>query len=147
MAVSRETLTIVGVGIALAGIIFASNGHLGDRIDRLDGGIDRLESRIDQLDVRLAAVGKETARIIGLPEGIGVTGYTVPSNRRNIQKSTLGGRLDIRARHSRVTSRHSRVTSRHSRESGNPFRSTSPETRALKSPASNRAPPEDDGEA
>ena len=33
MAVSQETLTIIGVGIALAGIIFVSNGQIGDRID------------------------------------------------------------------------------------------------------------------
>ena len=45
---------------------------------------------------------------------------------RNIQKSMLGARLCIRARHARTPFRHSR-------ESGNPFRSTSPETRVSKS--------------
>ena len=60
MAVSQETFTIIGVGIALAGIIFASNGRLGDRIDRVES--------------RLAAVEKETARTGGLLEGLGLTG-------------------------------------------------------------------------
>ena len=60
MAVSQETFTIIGVGIALAGIIFASNGRLGDRIDRVE--------------TRLAAVEKETARTGGLLEGLGLTG-------------------------------------------------------------------------
>ena len=73
MAVSQETLTIIGVGIALAGIIFASSGQLGDRIDRL-------ENRIDRMDVRLAAVEGETARIIGLLEGRDVTGLPLPSH-------------------------------------------------------------------
>ena len=59
MAVSQETFTIIGVGIALAGIIFASNGRLGDRIDRLE--------------TRLAAVEEETARNGGLLEGLGLT--------------------------------------------------------------------------
>ena len=81
MAVSQETLTIFGVGIALAGIIFASNGQLGDRIGRLEGSIDRLEGRIDRLDARLAVVERETGRIIGLLEGIGMTEYPLPSHR------------------------------------------------------------------
>lgn len=81
MAASQETLTIVGVGIALGGIIFAGNGQLGKRIERLDARIDRMENRIDRLDVRLAAVEKETARIIGLLEGIGIAGYSIPSHR------------------------------------------------------------------
>ena len=80
MAVSRETLTILGVGIALAGIIFAGNGQLGDRIERLESRIDRLEDRIDRMDIRLAAVERETARIIGLLEGRDVTGIPLPSH-------------------------------------------------------------------
>ena len=80
MAVSQETLAILGVGIALAGIIFTSNGQLGDRIDRLESRIDRLETRIDRLDVRLAAVERETARIIGLLEGRDITGLPLPSH-------------------------------------------------------------------
>ena len=94
MAVSQETLTILGVGIALAGIIFASNGQISDRIDRLDARLDRLETRIgrletrmdrleirvDRLDVRLAAVEKETARIIGFLEGSDITGLPLPSH-------------------------------------------------------------------
>ena len=73
MAVSQETLAILSVGIALAGIIFASNGQLGDRIDRL-------ENRIDRMDIRLAALERETARIIGLLEGRDITGLPLPSH-------------------------------------------------------------------
>ena len=76
MAVSQETLAILGVGIALAGIIFTSNGQLSARIDRLESRMDRLETRMDRLDVRLAAVEREAARIIGFLEGSDTTGHS-----------------------------------------------------------------------
>jgi predicted nuclease with TOPRIM domain len=111
LAVSQETLTIIGVGIALAGIIFASNGQLGDRIDRLDARLDRLEirigrletligrietrmdqleTRVDHLDVRLAAVEKETARVIGFLEGSDVTGHSSSSHRSSAEGEDVG---------------------------------------------------------
>lgn len=90
MAVSQETLAILGVGIALAGIIFASNGQLGDRIDGLDTRLDRLENRIDRMDIRLAAVERETARIIGLLEGRDITGLPLPSYRAPAEADGAG---------------------------------------------------------
>ena len=81
MAVSQETLTILGVGIALAGIIFTSNQQLDERIDRLDARIDRLEVRLDRVEIRLAALEKETARIGGLLEGRDIGSLSLPSRR------------------------------------------------------------------
>ena len=85
MAVSRETLAILGVGIALAGMIFASNGQINDRIDRL-------ETRLDRVEVRLAAVEKETARIGGLLEGRDISDLPLPSRRS--PEETEGARLE-----------------------------------------------------
>jgi len=45
----------------------------------LAGLVLRLGGRIDRLEARLAAVEKETARIGGLLEGLGLTGRMQPS--------------------------------------------------------------------
>lgn len=45
----------------------------------LAGLVLRLGGRIDRMEARLAAVAKETARIGGLLEGLGLTGRMQPS--------------------------------------------------------------------
>ena len=57
-------VTILLVGIALAGLVH--NGQM------------RLESRLTAVEGRLVTVEKETARIGGLLEGFGLAGRTMP---------------------------------------------------------------------
>ena len=57
-------VTILLVGLALAGLI--RNGQM------------RLESRLTAVEGRLVTVEKETARIGGLLEGLGLVGRTMP---------------------------------------------------------------------
>ena len=57
-------VTILLVGLALAGLI--RNGQM------------RLESRLTAVEGRLVTVEKETARIGGLLEGLGLVGRTKP---------------------------------------------------------------------
>ena len=57
-------VTILLVGIALAGL--------------MRSGLIRLESRLTAVEGRLVTVEKETARIGGLLEGLGLAGRTMP---------------------------------------------------------------------
>ena len=57
-------VTILLVGLALAGL--------------MRNGLVRLESRLGAVEGRLVAVEKETARIGGLLEGLGLAGRTKP---------------------------------------------------------------------
>ena len=57
---SQETLAVIGATIALAGLILRQ----GSRIDK----------RFEQIEERLASVEKETSRIGGLLEGLGLSG-------------------------------------------------------------------------
>ena len=57
-------VTILLVGLALAGLI--RNGQM------------RLESRLTAVEGRIVTVEKETARIGGLLEGLGLVGRTKP---------------------------------------------------------------------
>ena len=58
---SPELIAILAGWISLAGLVL------------------RLSGRIDRVEARLAAVEKETARIGGLLEGLGLTGRVHPS--------------------------------------------------------------------
>ena len=57
---SQEILAVIGTTIALAGLILRQ----GSRIDK----------RFEQTEERLTSVGKETSRISGLLEGLGLSG-------------------------------------------------------------------------
>ena len=61
-------VTILLVGIALAGVMHNGQMRLESRLTAVEG---RLESR-------LLAVEKETARLGGLLEGLGLVGHTKP---------------------------------------------------------------------
>ena len=60
---SAELIGILGVGIALAGVILSGLRGLGSRMDRLD-------ARMDKLETRLAAVEHGQAKLEGLLEGL-----------------------------------------------------------------------------
>ena len=57
---SRETLAVIGAATALAGLILRQ----GSRIDK----------RFEQIEERLTSVERETSRIGGLLEGLGLSG-------------------------------------------------------------------------
>ena len=71
---SAELVAIIATGVALAGLLLASQHRLEDR---LLAGQHRLEDRLlagqHQLENRLLAVEKEQARIKALLEGAGFT--------------------------------------------------------------------------
>ena len=56
---SQETIAVIGATIALAGLILRQ----GSRIDK----------RFEQIEERLTSVEKETSRIGGLLEGLGLS--------------------------------------------------------------------------
>ena len=62
-----EIWTILGVGVALAGLIFSGlrglRADLNERMDRLDGRIDRLEARMDKFEGELGELRKDQARL------------------------------------------------------------------------------------
>ena len=72
-------VTILLVGIALAGVMHNGQMRLESRLTAVEG---RLESRLTavegRLESRLLAVEKETARLGGLLEGLGLVGRTKP---------------------------------------------------------------------
>ena len=57
---SQETLAVIGATVALAGLILRQ----GSRIDK----------RFEQIEERLTSVEKDTSRIGGLLEGLGLSG-------------------------------------------------------------------------
>ena len=73
-SLSAELVAIIATGIALAGLLLASQGRLEDRLlasqHRLE---DRLLAGQHQLENRLLAVEKEQARIKALLESAGFT--------------------------------------------------------------------------
>ncbi len=64
---SSELIGILGVGVALAGLLLT--GFRGIE-NRLGARIDSLEGRVDSLDARLAVVERGQAKLEGLLEGI-----------------------------------------------------------------------------
>ena len=59
---SPEVWTVIGVGVALGGLIL----RMGFRLDGLAG---RVDSRLGKVEDRLSALGERVARIEGLMEG------------------------------------------------------------------------------
>ena len=68
-------VTILLVGLALAGLIRNGQMRLESRLTAVEG---RIESRLTAVEGRLVTVEKETARIGGLLEGLGLVDRTKP---------------------------------------------------------------------
>lgn len=68
---SSELIAIIGAAIALAGLNLMTTERLGARIGSVE---ERLGARVTVVEERLAEVQKETARLSGLLEGLGVSG-------------------------------------------------------------------------
>lgn len=68
---SSELIAIIGAAIALAGLNLITTERLGARISSVE---ERLGARVTVVEERLAEVQKETARLSGLLEGLGVSG-------------------------------------------------------------------------
>ena len=64
---SGEIMAIVGVGVALAGLMRTSLARLESR---LSGGISALESQISELRDELGALRERMAHLEGLLEGL-----------------------------------------------------------------------------
>ena len=65
---SPELIAIITAAIALAGLILITTGRLGARVTIVE----------ERLGARLTAVEKETARLSGLLEGLGLIGRLPP---------------------------------------------------------------------
>ena len=65
---SPELIAIITAAIGLAGLNLVTTGRLGARIASVE----------ERLDARLTAIEKETARLSGLLEGLGLTGRLPP---------------------------------------------------------------------
>ncbi len=62
--VNNEILTMLSIGIALAGLLILLWGNTNTHISRLDDRINRVEDRIDRLEAKLdAGIDKLDARI------------------------------------------------------------------------------------
>ena len=64
---SQETLVVIGAAIALAGLILRQGSRIDKRFEQVD-------KRFEQIEERLTSVEKETSRIGGLLEGLGLSG-------------------------------------------------------------------------
>lgn len=64
---SGEILTILGVGIALGGLLYTSMARLETR---LGGRISALEGRIHGLEAQIGELRERMARLEGLLEGL-----------------------------------------------------------------------------
>ena len=71
---SRETLAIIGAATALAGLIFRQGSRIDKRFEQVDKHFEQVDKRFEQIEERLTSVEKETSRIGGLLEGLGLSG-------------------------------------------------------------------------
>ena len=69
---STEFWTIIGVGVALAGLqwrLYGSlNASLNGRMDRIEARMDRIEARMDRIEARLNEMGQRLSRLEGQVE-------------------------------------------------------------------------------
>ena len=65
---STEFWTIIGVGVALAGLQWRLYGSLNGRMDRIETRMDRLETRMDRIEARLNEMGQRLSRLEGQVE-------------------------------------------------------------------------------
>ena len=72
-----EMWTVIGVGVALAGLLLNGQRDLSQRMDRLDARMGRLDTRMDRLDTRMdrletghAELRERMAHLEGLLEGL-----------------------------------------------------------------------------
>lgn len=65
-----DTITILAVGVALAGLMWQMQRSLradfNTRMDRMEARMDRMEARMDRIDVRLTELGDRVSRIEGM---------------------------------------------------------------------------------
>ena len=73
ITIDGSVIAILGVGIALAGLILKLHRDTNDRIDRIETRIDRLETRMDRLETRVQAVESGLSRVEGFIEGFLLT--------------------------------------------------------------------------
>ena len=66
--------SVVGVGVALGTMIRGLRSDFDRRIDRLDRRIDGLERRMDEIEARMRTLEASQNRVVGLLEGLGLTG-------------------------------------------------------------------------
>lgn len=66
--------SVVGVGVALGTMIRGLRSDLDRRIDGLERRIDALDHRIDGLEARVRALEASLNRVVGLLEGLDLTG-------------------------------------------------------------------------
>ena len=71
---SRETLAVIGAATALAGLILRQGSRIDERFEQVDRRFDQVDKRFEQIEERLTSVEKETSRIGGLLEGLGLSG-------------------------------------------------------------------------
>ena len=78
---SQETLAVIGAATTLAGLILRQGSRIDKRFNLIDRRFDLIDGRLERIQERLTSVGKETSRIGGLLEGLGLSGRTksVPS--------------------------------------------------------------------
>ncbi len=65
-----EMIAVVGVGVALAGLILSGQRSVNVRMDRIDARMDRLEGRMDRLESGQAELRERMAHLEGLLEGL-----------------------------------------------------------------------------
>ena len=73
-AMNTELYAILGVGVALAGLLIRMDFRISGKMTRLETRLsdrmNRLEGRMERLEDRLAKVEQDQARLQGLLEGL-----------------------------------------------------------------------------
>ncbi len=65
-----ETIAIVAVALALAGLILNGQRIIGARLDRLDARIDKVEARLEKVEAGQAELRERMAHLERLLEGL-----------------------------------------------------------------------------
>ncbi len=72
-----EMITIIAVGVGLAGLILNGQKNVREdiksldaRLDRMEARLDRMEARFEKLETRMGTMERQQAKLEGLLEGL-----------------------------------------------------------------------------
>ncbi len=76
-----EMITIIAVGVGLAGLILNGQKNIREqidqrldlmdaRLDQMDGRLDQMDARFERLEARMGTMERQQAKLEGLLEGL-----------------------------------------------------------------------------
>ena len=65
-----EMITIIAVGVGLAGLILNGQKNVREDIKSLEARLDRMDARFEKLETRMGTMERQQAKLEGLLEGL-----------------------------------------------------------------------------